>query len=189
MVGVSSDAHREPLLDAALAVVSRHGLKRFSMDDVARHAGLSRPTLYRCFGSRDELLRALLLREEDRLATRVWDAAGGSGELRPALEVLIAETLRAVRAHPLLDRLLEAESEALLPLLLGGGGPVLSAAEPMARRMLEQWMPHLSPVELDRTADVMTRLLVSYGLNPPTEEIEAVAAGLAELLVNGLKGI
>ena len=55
------------ILDATLDVVSRVGLARLALDDVARQAGVSRQTVYRYFGSRDGLVRAVILREEQIL--------------------------------------------------------------------------------------------------------------------------
>jgi AcrR family transcriptional regulator len=160
---------RERILDATLAAVSAHGMARTTLDDVARQAGMSRQTVYRYFGSREALLLATIEREERVLIDRMVEAARRHDELRPAVEAAIREALAAARAHPLLDRLLSTEPEALLPSLLGGTSPVLSAAQPVL------------------AAEAATRLLVSYALTPSSSDVEDLAAGLADLVVNGVK--
>src|SRR5438105_281665 len=54
------------IMDAAFACVAELGLGRTTMDDVARRAGVSRQTVYRYYPSKDQLVMALVLREEDK---------------------------------------------------------------------------------------------------------------------------
>lgn len=179
---------RTAILDAALAVMAETGLGRVTLEEVARAAGVSRQTVYRSFGSRDALVAAVVLREEQRLMARMTAAARGPLAVRPALEAAIAEALRAAREHPLLDRLLATEPEALLPFLISGAGPVLSAARPVCTHLITQRLPHLPPATVRRGADALTRLLVSYAINPPDDPVDEVAAGLADLFLNGVDG-
>jgi AcrR family transcriptional regulator len=178
---------RSRILDGALVALTRHGLGRLTLEDVARTAGLSRQTVYRYFGSRDALVTAAILREEQGLIEVITAAAAEHADMRPALEAAIAAGLEAARAHPLLDRLLATEPEALLPFLTTGGGPVLSAARPVIEELFATRMPHLSPAAIRRVGDTTTRLFISYAINPPDDHIAEVAAGLAELILDGLK--
>ena len=59
---------RRPLiLDAALEVYVERGYKGTSMQAVADAAGVTKPVVYECYPNKDELLLALLDREENRL--------------------------------------------------------------------------------------------------------------------------
>lgn len=178
---------RDRILDAALVAMAAHGLHRLSLEDVAREAAMSRQTVYRYFGSKDALVTAVILREEAGFLERMADAVEAHEDLRPAMEAAIVAGLRAAREHPLLDRLLATEPEALLPFLTTGGGPVLSAARPAIQELLEQRLPHVASTTLHRVADATTRLFISYAINPPDDEIEDVAAGLVDLILHGLK--
>ncbi len=51
-----SSRHR--ILRATADVLGRSGQAKLSLSDVALQAGVSRPTLYRWFSSKDELLKA-----------------------------------------------------------------------------------------------------------------------------------
>lgn len=53
---------RERILAAATAQVRRRGLRRVTMDDVAREAGVSRRTVYVHFADRDDLIHGVLAR-------------------------------------------------------------------------------------------------------------------------------
>jgi AcrR family transcriptional regulator len=57
--------NRERILCAAARLIARDGLEHFSMDQVACEAGVGKGTLYRRFGDRASLLRALI-DEHDR---------------------------------------------------------------------------------------------------------------------------
>ena len=64
------DPMRERILRATFKVLCRHGYGKLSLSDVAAQAGISRPTLYKFFSSKDDLLSAFsvfelgLLRED-----------------------------------------------------------------------------------------------------------------------------
>jgi len=51
---------RKRALDAALTVFSRNGYSAASMDAIATEAGLTKPTLYQYFASKDELFKEMM---------------------------------------------------------------------------------------------------------------------------------
>ena len=57
----------EHILDAAVVEFERHGFRRVALDDVAQRAGVSRTTIYRRFANKDELVGAVIERENVRL--------------------------------------------------------------------------------------------------------------------------
>lgn len=174
------------ILDATIEALARHGLTRLTLEDVAGLAGVSRQTVYRYFGNRDALISATILREEGQLIAKMAAATEGHAELRSALEAAIGTALREARAHPLLDRILETEPEALLPYLAMGTGPVLSAATPVVRDLLARYLPDHSDAELARVSEATTRLIVSYAISPVIGDTDEVAAGLAEMIAHGV---
>lgn len=55
------------ILKAALSVFSGKGFGGASMDDIAAAAGITKPTLYQYFASKDELFTAMLCDERDHM--------------------------------------------------------------------------------------------------------------------------
>lgn len=184
---------REAILHAAVESVSLFGLTRLSMSDVASRAGISRPTLYKHFGSKDDLVAAVVQREALQLVAEVLAAAEGHESPAEGLEAAVTAALRLTREHPLLDRVIRTEPEALLPYLTtdriggdggAGGGAVLlfvrTAAEALVRESLE-----LDEVAARRLADIVARLLVSYAISAPDDPPEVVAEAMARILLHG----
>jgi AcrR family transcriptional regulator len=68
---------RERLLDAAVRVVRREG-PAVSMDEIAKEAGVTKPIVYRVFGDREGLTRALADRFADELAASLQSAITGA---------------------------------------------------------------------------------------------------------------
>lgn len=62
---------RDQLLDATLELITEDGYGGLTMHAVARRADVTRPVVYELFSNRDELLTALLEREEQRMLTAV----------------------------------------------------------------------------------------------------------------------
>lgn len=191
--GVAVEAHlagatgtEDRILAATLAVLSRVGIAGLSLEEVAREAGTSRQTVYRYFGNRDALIAATVLREERGFLARIEQAAHEDLDLRDAIEAAIDAALNAAREHPLLDRLLATEPEALLPFLTTGAGPVLTAARPALADLLASRAPDLSSQHRATLVDGCTRLIVSYAINPPDRPVAEVASTLADLLTAGV---
>lgn len=63
------------MLDAAVAVFSRHGFHAASMDEIAEAAGVSKPMIYAYLGSKDDLFSACIRREAQRLIRLITSAA------------------------------------------------------------------------------------------------------------------
>ena len=66
---------RRPLvLDAAYDLFIENGFEGTSMDAIAAAAGVSKPVVYDCFTSKDELFTAMLDREEERILVETGEA-------------------------------------------------------------------------------------------------------------------
>jgi len=75
--GESADRNRARVLDAARDLLAKDGAAEFSMEAIARHAGVTRQTIHNQFGTRAELIEALF----DRMAIR-----GGILELAAVMQ-------------------------------------------------------------------------------------------------------
>lgn len=110
------------VLDAARDCVLAVGVRRTTLTDVARRAGVSRMTLYRRWPD----VRALV----GDVMTREWVAVGIGATPEPDSERSGREQLadglvagvRAFRDHPLLRKILEVDPELLLPYLFDRRG-------------------------------------------------------------------
>src|SRR5262245_21925835 len=67
------------ILDAAVVEFERHGFRRVALDDVARRAKVSRTTIYRRFANRDELVSAVIDRENAVLFAAIADELKSTG--------------------------------------------------------------------------------------------------------------
>ncbi|HEY2724562.1 MAG TPA: helix-turn-helix domain-containing protein [Pseudonocardiaceae bacterium] len=68
------DRRRPLILDAALEIFVERGYRDTSMQAVAEAAGVTKPVVYECFQNKDEMLLALLDREERRLIEAITAA-------------------------------------------------------------------------------------------------------------------
>lgn len=88
-------AARERLLEVAAICVARDGIAGTGIAHVALEAGVSRPTVYRYFKDRDELIRSVLLQAGLRLANEAQEHIRSFPD---AGEKVVAATLFTLRA-------------------------------------------------------------------------------------------
>ena len=110
------EAATEEILDAALVEFDRHGIRKVALEDVARRAGVSRTTIYRRFANRDDLVAAVMDRENARLFADIADELKNA---RPQsnfyVEAFTSAVLR-VRRHRVLNRVIVDEPALSLQL-------------------------------------------------------------------------
>lgn len=176
---------RERIMAAGLAVAESNGLTRLSVGDVAKQTGVSRQTVYKYFPSKEALIAAVVEHEAATLIAAVVSAAQAQDDPAAAMEAALVAALRGARDHPLLDRLLRTEPEMLLPLLTGRDSAVMNQVREITQMVIGLRLPDLDPTELHRYADIVARLLLSFAVNPPAEEPEALAASVAQFLTLG----
>ncbi|MFI1200503.1 TetR/AcrR family transcriptional regulator [Streptomyces sp. NPDC020883] len=111
------------ILDAAREQFTTFGLRRSTVDDVAERAGVSRVTVYRRVGNKDELAQRVLLREYRRFVAEVDAAVAGLPTMEERMVEGFAALLRLVRGHPPIGGLMRLEPETMLPYLTLESGP------------------------------------------------------------------
>lgn len=132
-----TDPTTDAILDAARASVRQSGIRRTTLSDIARLAGVSRMTVYRRYPDLPAVIRDLISREFGILMDEI-DARVDGTDGRSRLVARAGAAVRALRDHPLLRKLLEADPELLLPYLLGRmGGTQRHALELIARDVTE----------------------------------------------------
>jgi AcrR family transcriptional regulator len=181
------------LLDAAALLLARHGIRRTSMDDIAREARCARPTIYRHYPSRDALLGALLLREVGRYLEALDELQRAAPPSR-LLEDSFVFTLKYIREHPVASGLMSLEAESVLPLLRGASGDVMTAivdavAALVARQMDEGILRKSDP---RLVAEAFIRFVASFVFLPQvgvrSEDDKGMRELFRESLLKGLRG-
>ncbi len=123
---INGPASEDDLLDAARDCVLAVGLRRTTLTDVARRAGVSRMTMYRRWPDMATLMADLMTREWSSLAvTAAAEATGGTA--RERIVDSMVRGVRSLRRHPMFRRVVELDPEVLLPYLVDRRGSVQDA--------------------------------------------------------------
>ncbi|MFE7774905.1 TetR/AcrR family transcriptional regulator [Streptomyces sp. NPDC057445] len=117
-----NQSDQDAVLDAARDCVLAVGVRRTTLTDVARRAGVSRMTLYRRWPDVRTLVGDLMTREWIGLAVSVMPAAEPGTPTRQRLVDGLAAGVAAFRAHPLFHKILDVDPELLLPYVLDRRG-------------------------------------------------------------------
>jgi TetR/AcrR family transcriptional regulator, repressor for uid operon len=85
---------REDLLIAAARRFVEVGIRRTTMEDIARDAGAGKATLYRHFANKDAVVDALVAREADRFVRALNAAIETGGDAAGKLEAAFLAGVR-----------------------------------------------------------------------------------------------
>ncbi|MEV6139272.1 TetR/AcrR family transcriptional regulator [Nocardia sp. NPDC051990] len=169
----------EKLLESALSAFLDFGIKRTSMGEIARRAGISPATLYRRFESKNDLVEAVSVREAQRFVAeidkRVQKVEGVEEQL---IEIFVA-VITEIAGNELLRRLLRTEPDLILPRLTTEAGPIIAVGRTyLAEKLRELRSGADDGFDFELVAEIMARLALSLALTPDgLIPIDDVAAG------------
>lgn len=157
------DATVDRVAAAAFEMFAEYGIRRATIDDVARRAGVSKMTVFRRFQSKQGLVGVVIAREIRRGMAeldRVWER---EQTLEQRVVLGFSFAVNFVRGHALFDRLLRSEPEVLLPLLTIDGTAALALYRELIGQRLrtEVRAGRAAPADVDQAAEVLARLAIS----------------------------
>ncbi len=157
------DATVDRVAAAAFEMFAEYGIRRATIDDVARRAGVSKMTVFRRFQSKQGLVGVVIAREIRRGMAeldRVWER---EQTLEQRVVLGFSFAVNFVRGHALFDRLLRSEPELLLPLLTIDGTVALALYRELIGQRLrtEVRAGRAAPADVDQAAEVLARLAIS----------------------------
>lgn len=99
------------ILDAARACIEEFGVKRTTLAEVARRAGVSRPTVYRRWPDMRALLGELLTRE---MHAAIVPAELAGPTSRDRTVQLVVHGARALRTHPMFVKVFRTDPDLMV---------------------------------------------------------------------------
>jgi AcrR family transcriptional regulator len=172
---------RNTLFDAARDELARRRWNEVTMADIAAAAGVSRQTLYKEFGSREEFAQALVLREGDRFVGAVEGAMDAHLDDPTAALLAAFGLFLTVAAEDPLVRAAIAGADRMLPFVTTQGQPLVErSTERLHAAIIARW-PQVSPHDVALLAECLVRLAISYA-TLPAGPAGVTASSIAELL-------
>lgn len=174
-----SDEVSKRVLDAAYDQFCRTGIRRSTMEDVAKRAGVSRITAYRRFATKDALVEQVVRREFRRYFDQFLTDIKQAGTVADRVVLGFVSSLQAIRRNPLIGGLMVAEPDLLVPSMINDGGRTLATVQQFVAGQLrrEQRAGNVAhDVDVERVAEVMVRLSASFLVIPShTIDLDDVA--------------
>jgi AcrR family transcriptional regulator len=174
---------RETLFGAMRDELERRNWSDITMSDVASAAGVSRQTLYKEFGSRDEFAQAFVIHVGERFLDDVDTAVREHlDDPRAAIGAALGMFLRTAGEDPVVRVLLSDDGTGgMLPFVTTQGMPVVVFATARLFETIRDGWPEAPPDKVQLLAESLVRLAISY-ITAPGDAPDRTAARAGELL-------
>jgi AcrR family transcriptional regulator len=172
---------RDTLFDAARHELEHRAWSEVTMANVAAAAGVSRQTLYKEFGSRDEFAQAFVLRQAAGFIGAVESALDAHlDDPRAALTEAFGLFLTAAAEDPLIRAAIRGGGE-MLPFVTSQGQTLVEGAAERLRWAIATRWPQAPEHDVALLAECLVRLAISYA-TLPVAPAGMTASSIAELL-------
>lgn len=167
---VNDNPTDDRIIDAVLGELLTTPLRRLTIEDIARRAGVTRMTVYRRFGERDALIQAAFAREVAAFLAGI--AAVDDPDAAPVERIAnaFAVALQLTHGHPVIAHWLATSPGELLDTIVADRGFVLAAGSRFIADGIRAMTPRGSRAVADprRTGEILARLFAALVLMPPT---------------------
>lgn len=166
----ADDEVRSRILDAAAQGFREGGIRRTSVNDIARRAGVGRMTVYRRFPHREQLVTAALLFEARQELRALGRALSALDDIEEQLVEGFVRGVETSRGHPLFVRLRETEPEDVALRLTIRGASTLDLVRTFVVTLLDAGVAtgRLRPMDTHATAEILARVALSLVTMPAT---------------------
>jgi AcrR family transcriptional regulator len=174
---------RETLFGAARDELQHRAWSEITMAEIAAAAGVSRQTLYKEFGSRDEFAQAFVIHEGERFLDVVEAAVREHlDDPHAAVGAALDTFLRTAGEDPLVRMMLSDDGTGgMLPFVTTQGMPVVLWATARLSTVIKEGWPQAPVEKTQLLAESLVRLAISY-ITVPTAPSETTAAAARDLL-------
>jgi AcrR family transcriptional regulator len=174
---------RETLFGAMRDELERRAWSEVTMSDVASAAGVSRQTLYKEFGSRDEFAQAFVIHIGERFLDDVDTAVRRHlDDPRAAIGAALETFLRTASEDPVVRVLLSDDGTGgMLPFVTTQGMPIVVFATARLFETISDGWPQAPPDKRQLLAESLVRLAISY-VTAPGASPDETALRAGELL-------
>lgn len=163
------DSVESRILDAAVVQFEQVGVKKTTIEDIARRAGVDRVTVYRRVGSRDDVVSAVFTREIGLVMAELAAIPDRHDNFSDLIADLLATVIGRWRRHPLVNRILLLEPERVLPRLTTESAPTIALSiatvESIVRTAVAKGLLP-DPPDLTARAEIASRIVHSLILAP-----------------------
>src|ERR1700736_2582268 len=109
----STDDARDRILVAAERCIGRHGIRKTTMEDIAAEVAMSRPSVYRYFADRDDLLIELISRHSGAMRQRAHRFISQHSSLPEQIVEGLIFIADHGRRDPLMRHLIDPDGKSL----------------------------------------------------------------------------
>lgn len=138
VVPQDSEAAQAHFIDAAEICFDRYGIVKTTMEDIAKMAGVSRPTVYRHFADRDSLVLAVVMRRARSLIGKAQAFIRQHERFEDRLVEGLLFLVKTGRHDPFVRILVSPENLDMAQQILGATDAVVDLTQEMWQPILDE---------------------------------------------------
>lgn len=111
MIATKDDIIKDDILKEAQKLFQQYGIRKTTMEDIAKAMGKGKSTLYYYFSSKEEIFDAVVIKEMDEVFDRVRQAVEKAESAEDKLRAYTLTKVRAVQKRANLYKIVKGEME------------------------------------------------------------------------------
>lgn len=183
------DHKRERILRAALKVFMSYGYRRTTMDDIARHVGMSRPALYLTFPGKEAIFRDVVDKGLNEMLREIEAGLPAlkslEAQLRHVFELWSVRTFETIMRAPAANELMTSSYDCAKDVFERGAQRLAGILAQIIRDAVAE------PGVLQPSAEVRARIMIAavHGFKSAArdpQDMRALVHDMVRMVVAGL---
>lgn len=184
---------REQILEGAARAFGEYGLRKTTIDDIVREAGVARATLYKYFDTKQAVFEAVFRREAEEMMAEVEVAVGGAATTRERLRVALITHTDCIRKKLTVLRVMVDEATHGRAHSKPGMQEIQHRAIGMYEKILRDGIAAGEVVAMDAATEALVLVLLFKGLflavlaEAIGPERDALVDSMLNMIMDGLR--
>ncbi len=192
-IAEKSDKKRDLILENARKLFSVFGIKKTTVDDIAKNARIAKGTIYNHFTGKEDIFEAVVKKESAVVLEKMKESVNGCSSARESIKVMVITKIRYFKEVILFYKVEQEKIDMVIPAIQLLREQFFKEEEKLVKNILEQGMLKQEIEKVDYI-DTLSHIIIialkelerPWVMEKDMEEVSRLADRLVNVLFDGI---